>query len=124
MMIAVLTPTAAFAGQGYQVLQQLPGGPSGTVSDGGISYFAAVYNVAVSLAIILSITMIVIGGIQYIASGISPSQKNDAKQRITYAIGGLLLALMSFLILQTIDPDLVKLQLPSGNSSSASILSQ
>jgi len=50
--------------------------------------------------------MIVWGGIEYIASAASPSARSDANTRIWAALGGLLLALFSFLLLRTINPNL------------------
>ena len=62
---------------------------------------------------ILALIMIVVGGIEYITGGINPSQQNDAKQRITAAITALILALGSFVILYTINPNLTRLKNPS-----------
>jgi len=70
-------------------------------------YAANLYRIGLGLAAVLAVIMIVWGGIEYIASAANPSSKEDAKKRIWSAIGGLLLALLSVLILQTIDPALV-----------------
>lgn len=87
----------------------LPGVNAGT-SPGVSSYLSSIYTLGVGLAGVLAVLMIVIGGIQYIGSGMSPSAKEDAKGRITNAILGLLLALASWLILNTINPNLVSLR--------------
>jgi len=47
------------------------------------------------------------GGIQFVASGISPSARKGAKERITNALIGLVIILTSYLVLNTIDPKLV-----------------
>lgn len=62
---------------------------------------------------ILAFLMIVVGGLQYVAAGASgnPEKVQDARNRILMAIGGLLLALGSWLILSIINPDLLKLEL-------------
>lgn len=64
---------------------------------------------------ILTVLMIIIGGLQYVIAGASGNPENvkNAKSRIMMAIGGLLLALSSWLILSVINPDLLKLKLPS-----------
>ena len=59
------------------------------------------------LTVALAILMIVVGGVQYTISWASSSAKGEAKTRIFSAIGGLVLALLSYLILQTINPALV-----------------
>jgi len=71
------------------------------------SYFERLYEIGVGLAGVLAVLFIVIGGLEYIASAANPSAKESAKKRIWAAIGGLLLALASYLILQTINPALV-----------------
>lgn len=60
------------------------------------------------VAAVLAVLMIVIGGIQYIASFTS-SSKGAGKEKITYAIGGLILALAAWLILNTINGSLTDL---------------
>ena len=59
--------------------------------------------------------MIVIGGIQYVTAYGNPGKLEDAKNRINQALIGLLLAVGAWLILYTINPDLIKgtLNIPS-----------
>ena len=71
-------------------------------------YFTKIYQVALSAAVILAFLMLVIAGIQYTATGVSESAKTDAKKRFQEALTGLLLALGSWLILNTINPQLAK----------------
>ena len=54
--------------------------------------------------------MIVIGGVQIIFSGGSSGKIAEGKKRITEAIWGLILALAAYLILYTINPDLISLK--------------
>ena len=96
---------AAFA-VGYALLESIPGIPAGSAPS-LYTYLRAVFLTGIGLAGVLAVLMIVIGGIQYIGSGMSPSGKEDAKERITNAIMGLLLALLSWIILNTINPTLV-----------------
>jgi len=91
---------------GYAVLESIPGIAKDS-SPGLYTYLKAVFLTGIGLAGVLAVLMIVIGGIQYIGSGMSPSGKEDAKDRITSAILGLLLALGAYLILNTINPNLV-----------------
>jgi len=68
---------------------------------------------------ILAVLMIIVGGAQYVLAGASgkPEDIKDAQTRIKMAIGGLVLALSSWLILSIINPDLLKLKLPGLSSS-------
>src|SRR3990167_3721226 len=90
----------------YIVLEPLPG-QSANQSVTGASYFSTLYTAALSVAVALALVMIVIGGIQYSTSFANPGAKEDAKKRITGALIGLVLALVSWLILNTINPALV-----------------
>lgn len=73
--------------------------------DGYVGY---VFKFAIALAVLLATVMIIIGGFQYMFSD-SPIKIGDGKDRIKNAIYGLLAALASYLILQTIDPRLVQI---------------
>jgi hypothetical protein len=97
------------ADEGYVPLEPLPPiGPSlGSASDLS-SYLQWVFAFAISIAGILAVLMIVIGGIQYITAYGNPNQIENAKNRIYQALLGLLLAISAWLILYTINPDLVK----------------
>jgi len=72
-------------------------------------YIAAVYKFGVGLAVILAVVMIMVGGFIWLMSAGSPDKVGKAKEFITSAMTGLLLALFSFLILQTVNPELLSL---------------
>ncbi len=99
--------------QTYTPLAPLP------IGDGGetpavytlTSYLSGMIKLLVAVAGAIAVLMLVIGGAQYVAGGISPSAKSDAKERITNAVVGLILVLTSYLILNSIDPRLVKFDL-------------
>ena len=63
------------------------------------------YVFGVGLAALLALIMFVIGGIQYMITG--DRDPGPAKERMKNAFWGLTLALTSWLILYTINPDLV-----------------
>lgn len=65
-------------------------------------------KIAIQLAGMLAVIMIIVGGIQYVSTD-SWSGKSDGKQRIQAALGGLALALASYIILNTINPTLTDL---------------
>lgn len=75
-------------------------------------YIAVVYNYAVGIAGIIAAVMMMIGGFQYLMAGGDAGRVAAGKQKIKNAIVGLFLALSAFLILQTINPNIVKLELP------------
>jgi len=74
-------------------------------------YIQNIYQIGIGIAGALAVLILVIGGIKYIASAANPSLKGEAKAQIWAAIGGLILALFSYIILNTINPDLVNFSL-------------
>ena len=73
------------------------------------TYFKYIYQIGLGIVGIIALITIVIGGVMYMTSAGNISQKSEAKDRITSAMLGLILALGAYLILYTINPDLVKL---------------
>lgn len=94
----------------YQPLQPLPGieGSSGGSLSSYLTWF---FRFALAAAAFLAVLQIVIAGVQMIAGGASESARSDAKKRISDALWGLALALAAWLILYTINPDLLSMKL-------------
>jgi uncharacterized membrane protein SpoIIM required for sporulation len=61
--------------------------------------FKNAVSAVIALAGIVLFIMLVMGGVKYITSGGDPKATEGAKHTITYAIGGLVLILLSYLIL-------------------------
>lgn len=72
------------------------------------SYLDTIFKIGIGLAGVFAVLMIVLGGIGYIGGASNPSARNEAKKKITNAILGLILASASWLILYTINPNLLK----------------
>lgn len=72
-------------------------------------YISGIYRYGVSMAVILAVVAVMVGGFVWLASGGSPDKIKTAKSIIGSAFAGLFLALFSFVILQTINPRLVNL---------------
>ena len=70
----------------------------------------ALFGITIAVAAMLAVIMFVIGGFQYMASEAIGS-KGDAANRMRSAVLGLLLVLISILILNTINPDITKLNI-------------
>ncbi|MBI2582918.1 hypothetical protein HYV98_01510 [Candidatus Azambacteria bacterium] len=92
-------------------------GPPNTLL-GYINYF---FVAAIGLAGISALLMITIAGIQYSVSG-AVDTKARARGQIVNALLGLALILFSYIILRTINPDLVKLRAPSLTSFTVSTI--
>lgn len=71
------------------------------------AYIQLFFRWGLSLAILLSTVMIILGGFQYMTTD-AVYDKSDGKEKIKSAIAGLLLALSAWLILNTINPEILK----------------
>lgn len=91
----------------YNLIQPLPGIKETT---GFPAYVEKLIPFILAFVALAAFVQIVFGGIMYATSGGNPSAISDATNRIWMAILGLLLALSGYLILRTINPDLVNLQ--------------
>jgi dolichyl-phosphate-mannose--protein O-mannosyl transferase len=70
------------------------------------TFLVQVFQFGLAIAAALAVIMIVWGGVEIMISE-SPFGKSSGKDRIWNAIWGLLLALVSYLILYTINPDIL-----------------
>ncbi|MEK7134181.1 MAG: hypothetical protein AAB819_00420 [Patescibacteria group bacterium] len=93
----------------YELLE--PIGGIKIISGDPAAYYVLLYQIGVGIAGLLAVIMIAIGGVEYIASAANPNLKEAAKTRITMALIGLLLALGSYLILNTINPRAAQFEL-------------
>ncbi|MFH1047050.1 MAG: pilin [Patescibacteria group bacterium] len=82
-----------------------------TVLDLG-HYIEIAYRYAVYIAGIIAAVMMMVGGLQWLTAGGNSGAVSAAKKRITDALIGLVLTVFAWLILNTINPALVSLQMP------------
>jgi hypothetical protein len=75
-----------------------------------LEYIRLFYSALLYLTIALAVVYIVIGGVQYMMSA-AAGGKSAGRDRVYKAIQGLLLALISYLVLYTINPALVNWKL-------------
>ena len=93
----------------YKLLADLPGvGDSPTHGE----YLKNAIKLIIGLATALAVLVMVYAGVfGYIGGAVSPGVRTEAKTRMWGALLGLTLALVSYLILNTINPDLLSLNL-------------
>ncbi len=77
------------------------------VNDLGV-YLNVIFSVILGIIGILAVIKIILGGLQYMSTD-AISGKEDGKHMIQSAVGGLLLAIIAWIILNTINPDLLKI---------------
>lgn len=82
-----------------------------TIVQGFSDYISKAYNYLLGISVTIVIVMVMIGGLQYVLSaGTGNIQK--AKERISNAIIGFMLLSFAYVILFTVNPNLVSLRLP------------
>jgi len=106
--ILLFTPFFLFAAEGgFVPLEPLPGI---TNANDPVAYFNSLFRLGVIIAGFLAIIMIVIGGFKYMTTD-SVSGKEEGKEAIVAALSGLFLILLSVLLLQIINPDILDFNL-------------
>jgi len=105
--IALAAP--AFAA--YTPLVRLPGLPA----TGNINlsmYLVGLYNFLVSIVGIVAVMMMIVGGMRYITAGGSSTAIGDAKDIVTNAVSGLVIAIFAWVIIAAINPDVLYIRQP------------
>ncbi len=109
-------PALVLAAFSYTPMEAIPG--FGKPADFP-TYIMAVYKFGLWTIGISAMLMIVLGGYMYLVSAGNASQTGKAKGVIADAIVGLILALVSWLLLYTINPDLVQFNIGQTTSTPA-----
>ena len=87
-------------------------GSTGQVTDMA-EYISLAYRYILSIGSILGVVVIIASGVIYLTAGGNPSRIGQAKEYIGGAVVGVILLFTSYLILNTLNPDLVRLKMPS-----------
>jgi len=77
------------------------------------NYISGFYSFALMIGGLLAFGAIVFGGVKYMTAVGNPSAQSEGRAWIESALLGLLLLVGAYLILNTINPNLVNLALPS-----------
>jgi len=106
----VLLVTQQFAA-GIEINTNIPGPNPSAENPGGM--IANFYQFALMIGGVLAMGAIVYGGIRYTLAAGSPSAQTEGKEWIKQALYGLLLLVGAYLVLNTINPGLTNLSLPT-----------
>ncbi len=96
----------------YTLLEKLPIGPANELVEKvtTATYIPGLFKLIIGIAGVLAVVKIIWGGVQYMSTDAFQG-KNDAKATIENALWGLLLAMGAWLIVYSIDPELVNFNL-------------
>lgn len=96
--------------QSYTPIAPLPGtftGAEGSETTNMALYLSGLIKLLIALGAALAVLFAIIGGTQYVAASINPSAKADALGKVQNALIGLAIILTSYLLLNSINPNLV-----------------
>lgn len=101
--------SSADSGFGYVLLEPLPRADGASLEKNVTltEYMAWVYKFILFFAAFLAVMQITIGGAMFIASGANEKTRSSARDKIWGAIYGLILVFAAYLVLYTINPQLV-----------------
>ena len=111
LFVYMFAPFMTFAEEEYVPLTK--GGIPGVSDIGAMSMtelLNSFFTISVSIAAVLAVIMIAIGGFKYMTSE-SMFKTSGAKEQIMDAIIGLIIVLSAVLILSVINPDIVSLRI-------------
>ncbi|MFA5987023.1 MAG: hypothetical protein WC819_06795 [Parcubacteria group bacterium] len=89
----------------YTLIENVPWAKAG---DSFPTYITGLYNFLVAVTAIAALLMITIGGFYYVVSAGNQAQAGTAKKIISDALLGLVIVFVTWLILHTINPDLLE----------------
>lgn len=115
VVFSIIALPAVAYGADYKLLSPLATptmAPKTTVSSFS-EYAKLAFQIVVGIAGLITVIILIIGGIEYVSSGISGNEaaRTSAHKRIWDAITGLILALSGYFILYTINPKLANFEL-------------
>lgn len=93
----------------------IPGATTPTVITKDLlpSYVEYIFNLTVAISGLIAFGVLIIAGVRFMTSGGDVNTMKDAKEQIFSAFLGLLILLCAYIILNTINPQLVQLELPA-----------
>lgn len=107
------TPINAYTSQIAIPCKEIAGGTCPNQDAGPAAYIARLYTFGLMIAGAAAFGMIIFGGLKYVLAAGNLASTQEAKETITSAIWGLVLLLMAYVILYTINPRLVNVQDPN-----------
>jgi hypothetical protein len=97
---------------------QVPGAPQVAFNMSLPDLIKYIYLFAIGICGAVALASILLGAIKYIGAAGNPSKMGDAKEQIVQALFGVVILLSSYLILNTINPDLVDLNINFNSTAS------
>lgn len=108
-LVLLIAPVVALGADNFVPLAPIPNLDTGSNATLG-SYINSLFFLIISVAAMLAVIKVVIGGFQYMTQTSSTSATAKARETIRDAIIGLILLLSSYLILSIVNPQILSLE--------------
>lgn len=119
-MFVVSFASVTIAAEGdFIPLAPIPGVIDAETAEDPSKFFNNLFTFGIVIAGFLAVVMIAVGGIQYMSTD-AIHGKSEGRERITYALMGLLLILFSWILLNTINPEILNFDIFNEGSGSSS----
>ena len=125
LLLLLLAVSATFAYPAYAQYTPMVRIP-GLTASGSINlsmYLVGLYNFMVSIVGIVAVMMMIVGGMRYITAAGSSTAISDAKDIISNAVSGLVIAIFAWIIVAAINPDVLFIKKPGSGFNNVSYLS-
>jgi len=110
MGIGFLTPVSV--GAASVISEQCKGVTDSTIcknqNDSPTSFARTIINVLLFVAGAISVIMIIVGGLMYVASAGDSGQVTKAKNTVLYAVAGLVVSILAYAIVRFVTDQLIK----------------
>jgi hypothetical protein len=106
LAFSIVVPAVYGADDGFVPLQPIKGFIESGQENNLPGFLNNAFRIGIGVAGILAVIVIIIGGFEYMTSDV-PGAKADGKNRITGAILGIAIILLSYVILGIINPDIL-----------------
>ncbi len=107
-----IVPTFIANAADWTPLVKIPGLPqSGPITLN--QYLVGLYSFLLSIVGIIAVGMMILGGVRYITAAGSETAVSDAKSMIQGALFGLILAIGAWIVINTINPDVLFIKNPN-----------
>ena len=117
---SALAQSASNSWDEYTPLAPLPGTTNEEGKTDIQTYIPGIFKLVIGIAGVLAVLMIIIGGVEYITTD-AIQGKSEGKARIQNALWGLVLVLVSWILLYTINPKLTVFNLNVETTTSEQI---
>ena len=125
LLLLFLGASFIFAQKPLEVVYpQIPGALTPTTTKTALpDYIRYIFQLSLFISALLALGSFLYGGVRFLISAGSPSAKKDAQSQISAGILGLIILLSAYIILNTINPQLVgwQVSLPGGAPTAPSV---